>query len=194
MEKTKKTMTQSEWKTGLYTFLMYFLAIAEMGILSGYRFIVVNPAGKEGAQIGLQGSKLGYTLQDIGAQVGWNFITFSVIIFLAVLGYSFWIGFHRRFMGGVVLAIMNLLPLIGLTNTAEPNGLFTFFWSYGTAHILPFMTILGVNTPADPNNRVGQAIVMVLFAVLTVAAWIAGRLYRNVYAEKYEFDLSTPLA
>jgi hypothetical protein len=193
MEKTKKTMTQSEWKTGLYTFLMYFLVIAEMGILSGYRFVVVNPIGKEGAQIGLQGSKLGYSLQEIGAQVGWNFITFSVIVFVAVLGYSFWIGFKRRISGGVVLALMNLIPLVGLTNTAEPNGVFTFFWSYGTAHMLPLMTILGVNTPKDPNNRVAQIAVMVAFALLTGAAWVAGRLYRNVYAEKYEFDLSVPL-
>jgi hypothetical protein len=193
MEKTKKTMTQSEWKAGLYTFLMYFLAIAEMGILSGYRFIVVNPAGKEGAQIGLQGSKLGYSLQEIGAQVGWNYITFSVIIFVAVLAYAFWMGFHRRIAGGAVLMLMNLLPLVGLTNTASANGLFTFFWSYGTAHVLPFMTVFGLNTPADPNNRVVQIIFMVLFAILAGAAWVGGRLYRNVYAEKYEFDLSVPL-
>jgi hypothetical protein len=117
----------------------------------------------------------------------------SILLFAGAIGYCFFLGFKKQVAGGATIAVMNLLPLVGLINTAEPNGLFTFFWSYGTAGVLPLMALLGLHLPADPNNRIGQILFMVAFAVLCVVAWILGRTYRKSYAAKYEFDLSVPL-
>jgi len=192
-EKVKKSMFESTPKAIIYTFLMYFLAIAELSVLSGLRYIVPVPGGTNGADIGLTGSTKGYSLAAIGSQVGWQFVTMSILLFLAVLGFSFWMGFKRQIAGGATLVIMNLLPLVGLANTSAANKAFTFFWSYGTGALIPFMALFGLHTPADPNNRTGQIAFMVVFAVLTAIAWIAGKAYRKVYAEKYEFDLSVPL-
>ncbi|MDR2359882.1 MAG: hypothetical protein LBD85_01185 [Oscillospiraceae bacterium] len=193
MEKEKKKIYESVPKAIVYTFLMYFLAIAELGILSGFRFDIVTPGGNNGADIGLMGSTQGYTLARIGAEVGWQFVTVSALLFFGAIAYCFWMGFHRQIWGAVTIAAVNLLPLIGLANTSEPNGLYSFFWGYGTSGVLPFMSLFGLHTPADPNNRVGQIIFMVLFAILCVAGWILGKAYRKSYALKYEFDLSIPL-
>jgi hypothetical protein len=175
---------------------MYFLVIAELGLLSGYRFMFPVPGGANGASIGLLGlaSKTPtYDLAQIGREIGWNYVTASVIVIIAVLAYVFWLGFHRNWGGGAVIAVMNALPLIGLTNVGN-NGVFNFFWCYGTSHLIPAMSILGLQIPADPNNRTGQIIFVCAFFLLTVAAWIAGTKYRDWYAEKYEFDLSVPLS
>jgi uncharacterized membrane protein len=71
--------------------------------------------------------------------------------------------------------------------------LFTFFWTFGTAGVLPLMALLGLHLPEDPSNRIGPVVFMIAFAVLCAVGFILGRLYRKSYAEKYEFDLSVPL-
>ncbi|MDR0859173.1 MAG: hypothetical protein LBN97_09095 [Oscillospiraceae bacterium] len=191
-------MTTSKPRAAIYSFLMYFLVIAELGILSGYRFVFPDPGGANGAAIGLTGLSSKnpvYDLAQVGREIGWNFVTASVLVIIAVLAYAFWLGFHRNWGGGGVLAIMNILPLVGLTNVGD-NNVFAFFWCYGTSHLLPAMSILGLQTNGnmyEPASRVPQVLFVVVFFVLTVAAWIAGTRYRAWYAEKYEFDLSVPL-
>jgi uncharacterized membrane protein len=200
MEKQKKTMFESKFKAIVYSFLMYFLLIAELGILSGLHFAVVDPSGKNGLDIGLEGIRVGiegsiaaYASNRIPTAIGWNFIIMSILLFAGAIGYCFFLGFKKQIFGGATIVVMNLLPLVGLINTSEPNGLFTFFWGYGTSGVLPLMSLIGLHLPADPNNRTTQAIFMVVFALLCVVGWILGRIYRRSYAEKYEFDLSVPL-
>ncbi|MDR3149996.1 MAG: hypothetical protein LBT88_08335 [Oscillospiraceae bacterium] len=194
MEKEKKKIYESIPKAIVYTFLIYFLAIAELGILSGFRFDIVTPGGKNGAAIGLMGSTKGYELARIGAEVGWQFVVMSVLLFCGAIGYCFWMGFHRQIWGAVTVVVVNLLPMVGLVNTTEPNGLYSFFWGYGTSGVLPFMSLFGLHMPSDPNNRIGQIIFMIVFAILCAAGWFVGKAYRKSYARKYEFDLSVPLA
>ncbi|MDR0819622.1 MAG: hypothetical protein LBN43_08660 [Oscillospiraceae bacterium] len=194
MEKQKKTMFESKFKAFVYTFLAYFLLIAEIGILSGFRFVFVDPAGRNGADIGLAGSTKGYTLDAIGAEIGWQFIVMSILLFIGVLVYCFWVGFKRQPFALAPVILIDLLPYLGLINLSEPNGAFTIFWGYGTSGLLPMMSLFGLHTPDDPNNRVGVIIFFAIFAVLGVIAWFAGKQYRKAYAEKYEFDLSVPLS
>jgi len=200
MEKQKKTMFESKFKAIVYSFLMYFLVIAELGILSGFRFAVVQPDGKNGLDIGLQGIRVGiegsvaaYASNRIPVSIGWNFIVMSILLFVAAILYCFYLGFKKQVAGGITIVAMNLLPIVGLVNTSEPNMLFSFFWSYGTSGVLPLMSLMGLHLPADPNNRIGQIIFMIAFAVLCAVAWALGRVYRISYAAKYEFDLSVPL-
>ena len=198
MEKQKKTMIESPLKAVIYTFLMYFLAIFEVGILSGFRFVVVNPAGRNGAHIGLAGSTKGYAMEAILNEIGMQFIVMSILLFLVILGYCFWMGFKRQIFAVITVAAVNLLPMIGLTNatldTVNGNGLFSFFWGYGTSGMMPMMSLFGLHMPADPSNYTGVIIFYVIFTLLAFAAWFGGKAYRKVYADKYEFDLTVPLS
>ena len=222
MEKQKKKMIESIPKSIIYTFLMYFLAIAEVGILSGFRYVNIDPDGRNGTEIGLAGSTKGYELDAVLSEVGLQFVIVSIGLFIAALAWCFYFGFKRNPYGMVTVAVMSLLPVLGLLNTSEPNTAFSFLWGYGTSGYLPFMALFGMHQlplPVEYVSSVGVGpsqysvyseaagrmvysgpflytaplVFMLIFTVLTVVAWVLGRMYRKSYAEKYEFDLSVPL-
>lgn len=164
---------ESKPKAGIYTLLVYFLIMAEMGILSGFRFCVPTEKYFEGL------TKLKVNdLSGVGATVGWNFIVVSCVIILALIGFSMLLGYNRNPAGMIALVIMNFIPMIGLVYN------FNFFYGYGTSHFLPAMSIFGLHR----GDRVGQIIFIAVISVLIIAFWFIGKHIRSIYAAKYEIE------
>ncbi|MDR2530580.1 MAG: hypothetical protein LBC65_03445 [Oscillospiraceae bacterium] len=148
MEKQKKPMLESPLKSFVYTFLMYALAVAEIGLLSGLRFVFPTPNGRNGADIGLAGSTKGYELSTIFAEVGMQFIVMSIALFVAVILYAFYLGFKRQPYGLYALVLVTVVPVLGminLPNQGSAGGLYNIFWTYGTAGFLPLMSLFGLH-------------------------------------------------
>ncbi len=175
----KMKFVDSKAKCGIYTFLIYLVVMFEMSVLSGYRFIT-GEADKYGNGITLEAKKA-VSLKAIGENVGWNYIVCSVIIIVAMFLFAMWIGYNRNFGGVLGMIIINVIPFIGLIAPSTYN----FFWSYGTAHFLPAMTIFGLH---KSGSHIGQIIFIAAVLVLTVVFFFIGKAIRKKHAEKYEYD------
>ena len=167
----------SKIKSCIYTFLIFVLVIFEMSVLSGFRF-VEGAADKYAT--GVTAEKVS-TLKLVGENIGWNYITVSVLIILAMFGFAMWIGYNRNFGGVLGMIVINLLPFLGLLIP----GCYNFFWGYGTAHFLPAMSILGLQ---NPGHQVGVIIFIFVVLVLCVVFWFIGKGIRAKHAAKYEYD------
>ena len=166
---------ESRIKSFIYTFLVYFLVIAEMGVLSGFRF-ASGAADKYG--IGLTMEKV-TTLGLVGKNVGWNFVVCSFIIILGLFLFAMYMGYNRNPGGMLALVVLNLLPFIGLGFS------YNFFYGYGTAQFIPAMSVFGLHM----GPRSGQIAFILIVTVLTVAFWFVGRMIRASHARKYEYDV-----
>ncbi len=169
----------SKVKSCIYTFLIYLVVMFEMSVLSGLRF-VTGEADKYGNGLTAEVKKVS-TLKAIGENIGWNYVVCSVLIIIAMFVFAMWIGYNRNFGGVLGMIVINILPFLGLAIPSTYN----FFWSYGTAHLLPAMTIFGLQ---NGNKLVAQIIFIAAVLVLTVVFFFIGKAIRKKHAEKYEYD------
>jgi hypothetical protein len=145
-----------------------------MGVLSGFRFtnnLTRFPDGLTTKKI--------TDLASVGKYVGWNFIIVSCLIVLAYLGYAMLLGYNRNPGGMIAMVLMNFVPLIGLGYG------YNFFYGYGTAHILPTMSIFGLHRGALG----GQIVFIIIFNVAIALFWLLGWKIRSLYAAKYEIEI-----
>lgn len=171
----------SKIKSGIYTFLVYVVVMFEMSVLSGFRFVLAGGAADKYGN-GLTVEKVS-TLALVGKNVGWNYVVCSVLIIVAMIGFAMWLGYNRNWGGVVAMVVINLLPLLGLVIPSE--GAFNFFWGYGTAHLLPAMSLFGMHLS---TNWIMHIIFILAVLVLAVAAFFVGKAIRASYAKKYEYD------
>ncbi len=171
----------SKIKSGIYTFLVFILIMFEMSILSGFRFVYAGGATDRYGN-GLSLEKVG-SLALIGKNLGWNYVVCSILIILGMIGFALWLGYNRNCGGVIAMVFVNLLPLLGLIIPTEKC--FNFFWGYGTAHLLPTMSLFNLHLS---RNWVTHIIFIVVVLGLTVAAFFVGKAIRAAYAKKYEYD------
>ena len=89
------------------------------------------------------------------------------------------LGYNRNQGGVFAMVLMNFLPLIGLVYG------YNFFFGYGTAHILPTMSIFGLHRGALG----GQIAFIVVFNAAIAVCWLLGRRIRRIYSLKYEIEV-----
>jgi uncharacterized membrane protein len=173
---------ESKPKSFFYTLLLVLFAMFEMGVLSSYRFVEFGTAlDKHGT--GLTAKEVS-TLSLVGANVGWNFITVSCILFLLMLGFSMLLGYNRNPGGMIALVVMNILPSI-----IGSFFKFNLFIGYGTSHLLPLMSIFGLQNTSSKSEQVTTALIFsVIVCVLIFIAWLVGKKIRSAYAAKYEVE------
>ena len=167
--------SESRIKSFIYTFLVYFLVIAEMGVLSGFRF-VTGAADKYAT--GTTMEKV-LDLSQVGANVGWNFVVCSFVIILGLFLFAIYMGYNRNPGGMLALVVLNLLPFLGFGFS------YNFFYGYGTAQFIPAMSVFGLHM----GPRSGQIAFILVVTVLTIGFWFVGRIIRSAYAKKYEYDV-----
>ncbi len=173
---------ESKPKSFFYTLLLLIFAMFEMGVLSSYRFVEYGGAADK-YMTGLTTDKVS-TLTQVGANVGWNFITVSCLIILALFGFSMLLGYNKNPGGLIAIVVMNIVPAIVGTFFR-----FDFFIGYGTAHLIPAMTIFGLQNAASKSAQITNVLIFcALICVLCIAFWIIGRLIRKSYAAKYEVE------
>ncbi len=171
----------SKIKSGIYTFLAFILIMFEMSVLSGFRFVQLgSTADRYGNGLSLE--KVA-NLELIGKNLGWNYVVCSILIILGMIGFAMWLGYNRNWGGVVSLVIVNLLPILGLL--IGTDKCFNFFWGYGTAHLLPTMSLFGMHLS---RNWTVHIIFIAVVLVLTVAGFFVGKAIRASYAKKYEYD------
>lgn len=165
---------ESKPKSFFYTILLHIVVIFEMGVLSGFRFTDNLSRFPDGLT-----TKKITDLASVGKNVGWNFIIVSCLLVLAYFGFAMLLGYNRNPGGMLAMVIMNLIPLFGLVYG------YSFFYGYGTSHLLPTMAIFGLHR----GSLGGQIAFILIFNVLIVAFWLLGRKIRSIYAAKYEIEL-----
>ena len=85
--------TESKPKSLIYTILIYVFCLFEMGVLSSYRFVVLGSSLDK--CMGMSMSKVN-NLAQVGSNVGWNFITWSVLLILGIWGFCMLMGYNRN--------------------------------------------------------------------------------------------------
>ena len=171
---------ESKPKSLIYTILIYIFCIFEMGVLSAYRFVEFG--SELDKCMGMSASKV-KTLAEVGTNIGWNYITWSVLLILGIWGFCMLMGYNRNPGGLIAVVVMNLLPLIGLAAN------FNFWIGYGYSLYSPAMALFGMtfctsHSQQIVNNVVFAAIVL----VVAVVCWFIGYKIRAAYAKKYEYD------
>lgn len=171
-------------KSFFYTILLLVFTMFEMGVLSSYRFVEFGSKADRYAT-GLTTDKV-KTLTQVGANVGWNYITVSILIILALFGFSMLLGYNKNPGGLIAIVVMNIVPpVIGTFYN------FNFFVGYGTSHLIPTMTIFGLQNAANSTAQVTNILVFCgIICVLCVVFWVLGRMIRKSYAAKYEVEFN----
>ena len=172
--------SESKPKSLIYTILIYVFCLFEMGVLSAYRFVELG--GELDKCMGMSASKVN-NLTQVGTNIGWNFIVWSILLILGIWGFCMYMGYNRNPGGLIAVAIMNIVPLIGLAAN------FNFWIGYGYCLYSPAMALFGLtfctsHSQQIVNNLVFAAIVL----VVAVICWVVGYRIRASYAKKYEFD------
>ncbi len=172
--------TESKPKSLIYTILIYVFCLFEMGVLSSYRFVVLgSPADK---CMGMSASKV-TNLAQVGANIGWNFIVWSVLMILGIWGFCMFMGYNRNPGGLIAVAVMNIVPLIGLAAN------FDFWIGYGYSLFSPAMALFGMTFCTTHNQQiVNNVIFAAIVLVVSAVCWFIGYRIRAAYAKKYEFD------
>ena len=172
--------TESKPKSLIYTILIYVFCLFEMGVLSSYRFVEFGSAADK--CMGMSMSKV-TNLAQVGTNVGWNFITWSVVLVLGIWGFCMLMGYNRNPGGLIAVGIMNLLPLIGLAAN------FNFWIGYGYSLYSPAMALFGMTFCTSHNQQiVNNLIFAAIVVVVSVVCWFIGYRIRAAYAKKYEYD------
>jgi len=162
-------------KSAIITFLVYALVIIEIGTLSAFRFV----KGSDLYPLGYSSTKLCDTIALFGKNIGYNYLVASIVIFLCLLGYAFYVGYKRNWTVLVVLELYAILPFIGISFS------YNFLYGWLTSQWSPMMTLFGLQ---NPGHDVGQYIFLVLVVVLIVGFWIFGKTMRARYIATHEFD------
>lgn len=172
---------ESKPKSLLYTILIYVFILFEMGVLSSYRFVVFgSEADKSGT--GMSMSKV-TNLSQVGSNVGWQFVVWSVVLVLGIWGFCMLLGYNRNYGGLISIGIMNVIPLIGL------GANFDFWFGYGYSIYAPAMSLFGLTFCSNHQQQIVNNIVFAaIVVVVAVACWIIGYRIRAAYAKKYEYD------
>ena len=151
-----------------------------MGVLSSYRFVVLGSSLDK--CMGMSMSKVN-NLAQVGSNVGWNFITWSVLLILGIWGFCMLMGYNRNPGGLIAVAIMNLVPLIGLAAN------FNFWIGYGYSIYSPAMALFGLTFCKTHNQQIVNNVVFAaIVLVVSVVCWFIGYKIRAAYAKKYEYD------
>ena len=171
---------ESKPKSLIYTILIYIFCLFEMSVLSAYRFVEFG--SELDKSMGMTVSKV-TNLAQVGSTVGWQFVVWSVLLILGIWGFCMYMGYNRNPGGLIAVAIMNVIPLIGLVKN------FNFWIGYGYSLYSPAMAIFGLtfcksHSQQIVNNVVFAAIVL----VVAVICWFIGFKIRAAYAKKYEYD------
>ncbi len=166
--------------TVIYTILIYVFCLFEMGVLSSYRFVVFGSAADK--CMGMSMSKV-TNLAQVGANVGWQFVVWSVVMVLGIWGFCMFMGYNRNPGGLIAVAVMNLIPLIGL------GANFDFWFGYGYSLYSPAMALFGMTFCNSHSQQITNNIIfMAIVLVVSVACWFIGYRIRAAYAKKYEYD------
>ena len=172
--------TESKPKSLIYTILIYVFCLFEMGVLSSYRFVVLGSSLDK--CMGMSMSKVN-NLAQVGSNVGWNFITWSVLLILGIWGFCMLMGYNRNPGGLIAVAIMNVVPLIGLAAN------FNFWIGYGYSIYSPAMALFGLTFCKTHNQQIVNNVVFAaIVLVVSVVCWFIGHKIRAAYAKKYEYD------
>ncbi len=172
--------TESKPKALIYTILIYVFCLFEMGVLSSYRFVTFGSAADK--CMGMSMSKVA-NLAQVGANVGWQYVVWSVALVLGIWGFCMYMGYNRNPGGLIAVAIMNLVPLIGLAAN------FDFWFGYGYSLYSPAMALFGMTFCNSHSQQITNNIIfMVIVLVLSVVCWFIGYRIRAAYAKKYEYD------
>ena len=162
--------TESKPKSLIYTILIYVFCLFEMGVLSSYRFVEFGSAADK--CMGMSMSKV-TNLAQVGTNVGWNFITWSVVLVLGIWGFCMWMGYNRNPGGLIAVVIMNVVPRIG----------------YGYSLYSPAMALFGMTFCTSHSQQiVNNVIFAAIVVVVSVVCWFIGYKIRAAYAKKYEYD------
>jgi hypothetical protein len=172
--------TESKPKSLIYTILIYVFCLFEMGVLSSYRFVVLGSSLDK--CMGMSMSKVN-NLAQVGSNVGWNFITWSVLLILGIWGFCMLMGYNRNPGGLIAVAVMNVVPLIGLAAN------FNFWIGYGYSIYSPAMALFGLTFCKTHNQQIVNNVVFAaIVLVVSVVCWFIGYKIRAAYAKKYEYD------
>ena len=115
--------------------------------------------------------------------MGWNFITWSVLLILGIWGFCMLMGYNRNPGGLIAVAIMNVVPLIGLAAN------FNFWIGYGYSIYSPAMALFGLTFCKTHNQQIVNNVVFAaIVLVVSVVCWFIGYKIRAAYAKKYEYD------
>jgi len=172
---------ESKPKSLIYTMLIYLFCLFEMGVLSSYRFVEIGTEADKYAN-GMSINKVA-NLAQVGQNVGWNYVTWSVLLILGIWGFCMLLGYNRNPGGLIGIGIMNVIPLIGLATN------FTFWFGYGYGIFYPAMSLFGMTFCDTHGQQVANALIfMVIVMVVAVACWFIGFRIRKSYAAKYEFE------
>ncbi len=173
---------ESKPKSFFYTILLLIFTMFEMGVLSSYRFVEFGGA-KDRFMTGLTTDKVS-SLTQVGAEVGWNFVTVSCLIVIALFGFAMLLGYNKNPGGLYAIVLMNIVPPVIGTFFK-----FDLFIGYGTAHLIPAMTIFGLQNSASKSAQISHVLIFcALICILCIVFWIIGRLIRKSYAAKYEVE------
>ena len=172
---------ESKPKSFIYTILLYIFAVFEMSVLSSYRFVEIGTAADK-YSTGMSANKVA-TFKLVTENIGWNFIVWSFLLILLIWGFSMLLGYNRNPWGVVAIAVMNVIPLIGIFTN------FNFFFGYGYAIYAPAMSVFGLTFCENHSQQVVNNIIFAaIVVVVAVICWIIGYRIRAAYAKKYEYD------
>lgn len=172
---------ESKPKSLIYTILIYIFCLFEMGVLSSYRFVEIGSEADKYAN-GMSISKVS-SLAEVGTNVGWNYVTWSVLLILGIWGFCMLLGYNRNYGGLISVGIMNVVPLLGLFTN------FTFWFGYGYSIYTPAMALFGLTFCTTKSQQIANGLIFAaIVVVVAVVCWIIGFRIRKSYAAKYEFD------
>lgn len=157
----------SKLKCGLATFFIMVLIILEFGILDGYYFSNSADAVKG----------LSIEIKTIKKSLGYNFCVMSCIIFVLSLAYSAFLGYKKNWGGLIGQLVIAIAPFVGMVT------MYNVFFGWGTAHLIPMLTLLGLQYSS-------KGVLLAIFgviAVLYVVLWFVGRGARKRYDENNPF-------
>ena len=172
---------ESKPKSLIYTILIYVFCIFEMSVLSSYRYVLAGSAADKYGNL-MSVNKVA-NLAQVGSNVGWNFIVWSVLLILGIWGFCMLLGYNRNPGGLIAIVIMNVVPLIGLAAN------YNFWFGYGYSMYTPAMALFGLTFCSTNAQQITNTIIFAgIVVVIAVICWIIGHRIRASYAKKYEFD------
>lgn len=143
-------------KVGLSTFFVMVVIILEFGILDEFRFTSQTENG------------LTIVINNLQKNLGMNFVVMSILIFVASVAYCCFLGYKKNWAGIIGMEVIAVAPFIGML------FMYDVFFGWGTAHILPMLTLMGLHTAS-------QGVLLAIFAaiaVLYLAGWLIFRKIR----------------
>lgn len=150
-------------KVGFATFFLMLLIILEFGILDEMVFTFDG---------------LSNEFKTIEKSLGYNFCVMSIIIFLVSVGYIAYVGYHKNWGGLIGMMVIAAAPIVGyLCGMAGSTGVYNILFGWGTAHLLPMLTLFGLLKA----NRAIIFIICIAALVIYLAAWLIGYKAKKVY-------------